>query len=98
MCVNPKHVAVTTKVALADRNLRASTKTLNWKVKQLRAVQSKSKLTRDDVRTIRNTDGVSQTELARRYGVSRRAIQRILSDEGWKEPTSAMGMMAMQLR
>lgn len=98
MCVNPKHVAVTTKVALADRNLRASTKTLNWKVKQLRAVQSKSKLNRDDVRTIRNTDGVSQTELARRYGVSRRAIQRILSDEGWKEPTSAMGMMAMQLR
>lgn len=98
MCVNPKHVAVTSRVDMANRSLRASTKSLNWKIKQLRAVQSKSRLTRDDVRAIRATENVSQSELARRYGVSRRAIQRIVTGEGWKEPTSPMGMMAMQLR
>lgn len=48
-----------------------------------------SKLTNDDVKQIRNeyrrgTRGCGQRELAKRYNVSRRTIQRIVNGEGWK--------------
>jgi len=43
----------------------------------------RAKLTDNDVRAIRATTSVSQTELAHRYGVSQATIWRIISRKGW---------------
>lgn len=79
-CVNPAHLrAGTHRDNMDDRCARGRTPKGNK--------LPHTKLTPDDVRQIRAlyaAGGWSQTALAERYGVSRRAIQAALNGESWK--------------
>jgi hypothetical protein len=75
-CVNPHHLRwVTPKENAADRDDHGTTpKGEN---------QGNSKLSESDIRSIRSSVGVSQTELAQRFGVHQGTISNILLKKTW---------------
>lgn len=80
-CVNPFHLWAGTH----DDNMRD--KFFKGRCVGLRGEdQPSAKLSNDTVVEIRklNQQGISQRDLARHYGVSQRAIWRIVSGDGWK--------------
>lgn len=44
----------------------------------------RNRLTEEDVMAIYNSDGVSQTELGRQYGISQSAVNHILKGRTWQ--------------
>lgn len=81
-CCNPAHLFVGTQ----KDNMQDMTK----KERQSRGSRRPlAKLTEDDVRIIRfHSDGVSQTELAKRYDVAPSRISRIKSNKIWRHVIS----------
>lgn len=80
-CVNPAHLFLgSRKENMADCSQKGRIKT-----PMLRGEESPSSiLTSDDVLTIREIKGVSQREIARRYGVDKGTIAGILHKKTWK--------------
>lgn len=68
-----------------DKNLRHALETGLNKGSSLRGEEVKtSKLSEDEVRSIRKSNGISQRKLADKYGVSKGTIQSILERKSWK--------------
>jgi len=82
LCVNPDH--------LFDGTHADNVRDRDGKNRQARGVQhGQSKLTDDDVRQIRrdSADGMTQREIAKKFGVSQRAIFFVLRGVTWKHVT-----------
>ena len=75
-CIRIDHLELGTQVENMQDKKRAGTHGAGEK-------QSHHKLTWTDVFQIRNSAGVSQYELARRYGVSRTCIELVLNRRNW---------------
>lgn len=75
-CVNPHHLRwVTPKENAADRDDHGTT--------PKGKIHGNSKLSESDIRSIRSSVGVSQTELAQRFGVHQGTISDILLKKAW---------------
>jgi DNA-binding XRE family transcriptional regulator len=75
-CINPAHLFLGTNdenmadMVAKDRQARGSN-------------NGRAKLTEHDIRDIRAARGILQIELARRYGVSKQQISKIISHKLW---------------
>lgn len=82
-CVNPAHLYLGT---YQDNN-KYTVESGNWKNPGKRGMESKqSNLTDDDIREIRRRyadGGISQTELAKEYGIGQGAVSRIVLRKAW---------------
>jgi HNH endonuclease len=89
-CVNPLHLFLgTNELNVIDKVCKGRTaRGAKCRTKKLYFGESnwKSKLTSQQVADIRELrrSGVGTTELARRFGVNRATIQRIVSGKSWK--------------
>ena len=107
-CVNPDHIRAGTRKQMIDHKTRAGCYKLSIaeKIKRAKEQQEKSRLTWDDIRTIRaemdatpslrynigqrtRPDGIGRVrkaqELAARYGVSLKQIEKITRGDQWRE-------------
>jgi hypothetical protein len=81
-CCNPAHLFTGTQ--------RDNMQDMTRKARQSRGSKRPlAKLTEADVRNIRfNTDGISQTELGKRYGVDSSRVSKIKSNKIWRHVIS----------
>lgn len=94
-CVNPEHLFQITRSSANVATYRSGRRNVATERAARRATAAKiggvwaPKLTIEQVREIRTllSSGITQTELARRYGVGRSTIGGIWSGKRWKEET-----------
>ena len=77
LCINPAHLFIGDR---EDNNRDRATKKRSATGERV----ASSKLTTDDVRRIRLSEGFSVTELSRQFHVYPQTISKILSRETWK--------------
>ena len=79
-CVNPEHIKIVPRVQWWKENKDSFPSHVGEK-------NPNARITKQDAQTIRLEwkNGISQSELARRFKISRAAVQMIIRDKLWKD-------------
>ena len=94
MCLNPEHLALTTKSAVIRKNLSRPAVRLRVIVSSRRAVRAAvGKITMDIARAIRASDRLGR-DWARELGVSESLVSLVRRGKTWKEPVSMWAGLA----
>lgn len=91
LCVNPRHVVVMSRAELQARTGRQMALHANHvrSCKLARSARRHSKLSAEQVIAIRAAEGVSQSALGARHGVSQATISAVRRDKIWKDQGEA---------
>jgi DNA-binding transcriptional regulator YiaG len=87
LCVNPRHVMVTSRAELQARTGAAAASSLKQLLAHKMALRSRGqvRLSAEQVAEIRAAEGISQRELAALYGVSQATVSAIRRGRTWKD-------------
>lgn len=94
-CVNPEHIAPTTRKRVQVRTVTESNYTAN-PVRRKRVsdkARQRAKLTLDQALAIREADG-NQHEIARQFGVSQATVSVIKRGKTWQDYTNPFARLA----
>ena len=98
MCLNPEHLALTTKSAVIRKNLSRPAVRLRVIVSSRLAVRAAlGKITMEIARAIRASDRLGR-DWARELGVSESLVSLVRRGKTWKEPVSMWAGLAIKAR
>ncbi len=87
LCVNPEHVVLLTRKQLQQRTARLTQPQTNElrSRKMAQAARRNGKLTEAQVAEIRALDGLTQRQIAARYGIAQATVSAIRRGVKWKD-------------